>query len=211
MAHASRLAILVSGRGTNMRALIEAQRAGALSCDVALVFSNVTSAPALVLAGAAGVETCCTDHTRFPSREAFDEAVVAELRARDVTHVALAGYRRLLSERLLRPYEHRVVNVHPSLLPAFPGLDAQRQALDAGVKVTGCTIHFVDAGVDTGPIISQRALGIVEGDTVESLSERLLSVENTLYPVALEAVLSGRARVVAGPTGRLRVSVDPHW
>ncbi len=194
--HRVPLAILISGRGSNMVSLVQAAREGRLSADVRVVISNRPDAAGLVRAAEMGVPTAVLDHRAFPSREDFDAALADELERRGVQFVALAGFMRVLTPVFLRRFPGRVLNIHPALLPSFPGVHAQRQALEYGVRITGCTVHFVDEGVDTGPIVAQVAVPVRDNDTEETLSARILAEEHRLYPLALEAVLSGRARVV---------------
>lgn len=190
------IAILISGRGSNMVSLVHAAREGRLSADVRVVLSNRPGAEGLRRAEALGVPTAVLDHRLFSTREAFDAALADELERRGVRYVALAGFMRVLTPVFLRRFPGRVLNIHPALLPAFPGMHAQRQALEYGVKVTGCTVHFVDEGVDTGPIVAQVPVLVEDDDTEETLAERILEHEHRLYPVALEAVLTGRVRIV---------------
>jgi phosphoribosylglycinamide formyltransferase-1 len=191
---ARRVGVLISGRGSNLQALIDAQRGGALGGQVAVVVSNVEEAAGLERARAAGVPAHCCPHPGR-SREDHDRELVAILRAHEVELVCLAGYMRLLSPVLLDAFAGRILNVHPSLLPAFPGRDAQRQALEHGVKVSGATVHLVDAGLDAGPILLQEAVPVKEDDTVERLSARILEAEHRLYPRAVRLVLEGRYRI----------------
>lgn len=191
---AKRIGVLVSGRGSNLQALLDAQRAGVLGGRIAVVISNVESAPALLRARAGGVPACFRDH-RGRGREAYDAELAAILRDHRVDLVCLAGFMRLLSPAFVGAFAGRIVNVHPSLLPAFPGIDAQRRALEHGVKVSGATVHLVDEGLDSGPIVLQEAVPVAEADTVESLSARILEAEHRLYPRAVRLVLEGRCRV----------------
>lgn len=188
-----RVGALVSGRGTNLQALMDAGSGGTLGGDIAVVISNVAEAAALERARKAGIPALFRDH-RGRKREDFDTDLVSLLREHGVELVCLAGYMRLLSPRFIRAYPGRVLNVHPSLLPAFPGLEAQRQALEAGVKITGATVHLVDEGLDTGPILLQEAVSVLASDTVASLSARILEAEHRLYPLAVRAMLEGRVR-----------------
>lgn len=190
------IAILISGRGSNMVSLVLAAREGRLSADVRVVLSNRPDAPGLPRALELGVPTSVLDHRRFENREAYDAALADELERRGVRFVALAGFMRVLTPVFLRRFPGRVLNIHPALLPSFPGVHAQRQALEYGVKVTGCTVHFVDEGVDTGPIVAQVPVRVHDDDTEETLAARILEMEHRLYPLALEAVLTGRVRIV---------------
>lgn len=189
-----KVGVLVSGRGTNLQALMDAERAGELGGEIVEVVSNVESAAALERARRAGVSA----HFRDPrglGREAFDAELARLLAERGVELVCLAGYLRILSDPFLRAFAGRVVNVHPSLLPAFPGLEAQRQALEHGVKVSGATVHLVDQGLDSGPIVLQEAVPVSESDTPESLSLRILEAEHRIYPRAVRILLEGRYRI----------------
>lgn len=189
------LAILISGRGSNMVSLVEAARQGRLGADVRLVVSNRPDAPGLQAAWSLGIETAVLSHRDFPDRESFDRALADLLESRGVRFVALAGFMRVLTPAFLDRFPGRVVNIHPALLPSFPGVHAQRQALEYGVRVTGCTVHFVDAGTDTGPIIAQAAVPVEDGDDEETLSARILAAEHQIYPSALDDVLRGRLRI----------------
>ena len=188
------LGVLISGRGSNLQALIDAQKRGELGAGrIGLVFSNVESAPGLERARRAGIPVAFRDH-RGRAREAFDAEVVGILNAHGVELVCLAGYMRLLSPVLLRAYPGRILNVHPALLPAFPGMHAQRQALEHGVKVSGATVHVVDENLDAGPIVAQEAVRVLTGDTEEALAARILEAEHRIYPRAVRALLEGRVR-----------------
>ena len=189
-----RVGVLVSGRGSNLQALLDAAAARVLGGEVAVVVSNVEAAPALERARGAGVPALYRDH-RGRSREAFDAEVASLLEEHGVDLVCLAGFMRRLSPAFLRAYPSRVVNVHPSLLPAFPGLEAQRQAFDHGVKVSGATVHLVDEGVDTGPIVLQEAVPVLASDSAESLAARILEAEHRIYPRAARILLEGRYRL----------------
>jgi phosphoribosylglycinamide formyltransferase-1 len=190
-----RIGILISGRGSNMQAIVEAVRSGALDAMVALVLSNRADAAGLEYARAAGLETQVLDHRGWPSRAAYDAAVADALEARGVDLVCLAGFMRLLGPTLLERFPQRVLNVHPSLLPAFPGLDAQRQAFEYGVKVAGATVHLVTEALDAGPIVAQAALPVRDDDTAETLAARILIEEHRIYPRAIAEVLAGNWRI----------------
>ena len=197
--------VLVSGSGTNLQAILDAERAGELgSAKVVLVLSNVAGVRALERAKAAGVTTEVLAHKGFSSRQAFDEALIGKLREHGVELVALAGFMRLLTPAFLGAFPGRVMNIHPALLPAFPGIHSQKQALEYGARVTGCTVHFVDDGCDTGPIIAQAAVPVLDGDDEATLGARILVEEHRLYPAAIRAVADGRVRV----EGR-RVKIAP--
>jgi phosphoribosylglycinamide formyltransferase-1 len=186
-----KVGVLISGRGSNLQALIDAQSAGALGGEIAVVISNVEGAAGLERARAAGIPALCCRHEGRPRQE-HDRELASILREHGVDVVCLAGYMRLLSPVLLEAFGGRILNVHPSLLPAFPGRDAQGQALEHGVKVSGATVHLVDAGLDAGPIVLQEAVPVKEDDTVERLSARILEAEHRLYPHAVRIVLEGR-------------------
>lgn len=186
--------VLISGRGSNLQALLDAAAAGTLGGRVAVVISNVATAPGLERARRAGVPALVRDH-RGRTREDHDRDLLADLAAHETELVCLAGYMRLLSPVLLEAYPHRVLNIHPSLLPAFPGLDAQRQAWAHGVKVSGATVHLVEQGLDTGPIVAQEAVPVREGDSADDLAARILEAEHRLYPRAVRLMLEGRCRV----------------
>lgn len=189
------LGVLISGRGSNLQAILDAIASGSLDARVGVVVSNVLDAQGLERAESAGVPTFVLSHRDFASREAFDEAVLAELKARDVDVVCLAGFMRILSPVLVRAFPNRILNIHPSLLPAFVGLHAQRQALEHGAKVSGCTVHLVDEELDHGPILLQATVPVEEGDTDESLSARILEKEHDLYPKAIQMILDGSVMV----------------
>ena len=186
-----RLAVLASGRGSNLQAIIDAIHSGRLDATIGIVIANRRDAVALERAIAAGIETRFVDTKAFASRDEFDRTVAAELTARSIDLVCLAGYMRLVGAPLLDAFPARVLNVHPSLLPAFPGLDAQRQALEYGVRVSGATVHFVTPELDGGPIVLQSAVPVLSTDTVETLSTRILVEEHRMYPEAIRIVLDG--------------------
>jgi phosphoribosylglycinamide formyltransferase-1 len=192
---ARRIGVLVSGRGSNLQALIDAIEGGRLNAAIAVVISNVASAPAVARAAHAGIETLVVPHTSWPSREAFDEQLAATLVERDARLVCLAGFMRRLSPRCLERYPGPVLNVHPSLLPAFPGTDAPAQALAYGVKVAGCSVHLVTAELDGGPIVRQAAVPVLSGDSAETLAARILIEEHRLLPAAVDCILGGRWRL----------------
>ncbi|MDB4946345.1 MAG: Phosphoribosylglycinamide formyltransferase [Labilithrix sp.] len=204
------LGVLVSGSGTNLQAVIDAVASGSLSARIAVVLSNVASAGGLERARAAGIATMVVDHKAHATREAFDAAVVEQLRAHGVTCVVLAGFMRIVTPVLLGAFPYRVVNIHPSLLPAFPGTHSQGQALAYGVRVTGCTVHFVDAGMDTGPIIAQRAVPVLDGDDEPALRARILESEHALLPAVLQWIAEERVEVLPALAGeRARVRIKP--
>jgi phosphoribosylglycinamide formyltransferase 1 len=204
------LGVLVSGSGTNLQAIFDAIGAGKLSAKLGVVVSNVATAKALDRARAAGAAVRVVDHKAHTSREAFDAAVVEVLRSHGVDCVVLAGFMRIITPVLLDAFPHRVVNIHPSLLPAFPGVHAQRQALAYGVRISGCTVHLVDTGTDTGPILAQAAVPVLDEDTEESLRDRILEKEHQLLPEVLQWIADGRVEVIAGdaPGARPRVRIQ---
>lgn len=201
------LGVLVSGSGTNLQAILDAIAAGTLDARVAVVVANVAGAGGLDRARAAGVPAVVVEHTAHADRRSFDAAVVAELRAHGVEVVVLAGFMRLVTDVLLGAYPSRVVNIHPALLPAFPGVHAQKQALDYGVRIAGCTVHFVDAGKDSGPIIAQAAVPVYGDDDEEKLRVRILAREHELLPRVLQWMAEGRVTVEPVGGGRTRVRV----
>lgn len=189
------LGVLISGRGSNLQAIIDAVGDGRLDARIAVVISNRADARGLERARAAGIDALCISHRAFPTREAFEQSLIAELRARDVGLVCLAGFMRLLGPAFVEAFPNAILNIHPSLLPAFPGLDAQRQAVEHGVKVSGVTVHLVDCQLDAGPIVVQRAVAVRDADTAETLADRILAVEHQAYPEAIRIVLDGRWRI----------------
>lgn len=207
-----RVGVLISGRGSNMVALIEASRAADYPAEIVLVISNRPEAPGLARARDLGIRTAVIDHKTFASREAFDDAVDAAFRAEGIDLVCHAGFMRIQSDAFASRWLGRQLNIHPSLLPLFKGLHPHKQALDAGVRISGCSVHFVTPDLDGGPIVAQGAVPVAEGDTPETLAERILAVEHVIYPQALALVASGAARlegnrvIIDGPinqTGRL--------
>ena len=186
-----RLAVLASGRGSNLQAIIDAITEGRLHAVLALVISNKAEAPALERARKHGAPAVFLDPKATPGRDAYDAVILEHLRQHDVGLVALAGYMKIITRVLIDAYAGRIMNIHPSLLPAFPGLQAQQQALDWGAKMSGCTVHFVEEGVDTGPIIQQAAVPVLEGDTAESLEARILAQEHRIYPEAIQLFAEG--------------------
>jgi phosphoribosylglycinamide formyltransferase 1 len=183
--------VLISGRGSNLQSIIDAVKAGRLDATIAVVISNRPEAPGLQRAQDAGIETVCLSPRAYGGRGAYDRAIADILTSRQVDLVCLAGFMRLIGPPLLNRFPNRILNIHPSLLPAFPGLDAQRQALDHGVRVSGATVHLVDAELDGGPIVMQAAVPVLAGDTVETLAARILVEEHRLYPEAIALVLDG--------------------
>jgi phosphoribosylglycinamide formyltransferase-1 len=199
-----KLGVLVSGGGTNLQAIIDRCRDRSLAAEIALVVSNNPLAGALERCRQAGVPYTVIDNREFPDRETFDAAVVAVLRQAGVELVCLAGFMRLISGAFLEAFPGRVMNIHPALLPAFPGLHVQRKALEYGVRFSGCTVHFVDAGLDTGPIVIQAVVPVLDGDDEEALAARILAQEHRIYPRAIQLFAEGRLHI----EGR-RVRIDP--
>lgn len=189
------LGVLISGRGSNLQSIIDAIAAGSLRARIAAVISNRADAYGLARARAAGLETLVLGHRDFGGRDEYDACLATALKSRGVELVCLAGFMRLVGRALLEAFPNAVLNIHPSLLPAFPGLDAQRQALEHGVKISGATVHLVTAELDGGPIIVQAAVPVEENDTVETLSARILVEEHRIYPEAIRRVLDGGWRV----------------
>jgi phosphoribosylglycinamide formyltransferase 1 len=187
--------VLASGRGSNLQSILEACARPGFPARVVVVISDRDRAVALERARAAGVEALWVNPKDFADREAFDQALVRELQGRGVELVCHAGFMRILSPAYVRAWAGRALNIHPSLLPAFPGLHAQRQALDHGAKVAGATVHFVDEGVDTGPIVLQAAVPVEPGDTEDTLAARILVAEHRLYPEAVRLFAEGRLRI----------------
>jgi len=204
------LGVLISGRGSNLQAIISAIAEGRLDATIAVVISNRADAAGLELARGAGIETLVVDHrekARFPTREDYDRAVVRELKARGVGLVCLAGFMRLLSAEFVRAFPNAVLNIHPSLLPAFPGLEAQHQAWTHGVTVSGATVHLVTPELDAGPIVLQKAVPVLDDDTAETLAARILVEEHRLYPEAIRIVLDGKWRL----EGRRFIAANAPW
>ena len=204
-----RLGVLASGRGSNLQAIIDAIEREALSAEIAVVLSNKQDAVALERARTHGAPAVWLDPKPFAgrpeSREAYDRAVLEVLQKHEVDVVLLAGYMKIVTAVLVSAYENRMMNIHPSLLPSFPGLDVQKKAIEHGCKIAGCTVHFVTEGVDEGPIIIQAAVPIVEGDTADTLAARILEHEHRIYPRAVQLYAEGRLRV----EGRRVVVSDP--
>jgi phosphoribosylglycinamide formyltransferase-1 len=195
MARQVPLGVLISGGGTNLQSIIDAIEAKRLDAVVRVVISNKESAYGLVRAKNHGIPTEVLDHKKFSSREAYDEAIVRLLEARGVELVILAGFMRLLSPVLVKAYSNRIMNIHPALLPAFPGLHGQKQALEYGVRFAGCTVHFVNEECDQGPIVIQAVVPAYPDDTEETLSARILKEEHRIYPRAIQLYSEGRLRV----------------
>ena len=198
-----KVGVLISGRGSNMAALIRATQAGDYPAEIACVVSNVADAAGAATARVAGIATAVIPHKSFPDRETFDRAVAAELERHGVELVVLAGFMRIFSPWFPQHWAGRIINIHPSLLPAFKGTHVQQQALDAGVRLSGCTVHFVIPDLDAGPIIAQAAVPVLRGDTADTLAARILRQEHRLYPLVVRWFAEGRIRCDGG-----RVAVE---
>ncbi len=190
-----KIGILVSGRGTNLQAIINAIENGELNARIAVVLSNKKEAPALERAQKKDIETVYLDPKQFAGKKEFDRALIRELEDRRVDLVCLAGYMRILGQEFIRKFEGKIINIHPSLLPAFPGLDVQQKAIDHGVKFSGCTVHFVDEEVDSGPIILQAVVPVHESDNAETLAQRILIQEHLIYPRAIQMIVENRPHI----------------
>lgn len=199
-----RIGVLASGGGTNLQAIIDRCADGSLAAEIAVVISNNPGAGALDRAVKAGVPTLCIDHRNFSRREDFDTVVVTALQDAGVELVVLAGFMRIITQTFIDAFPERIINMHPALLPAFPGLHVQQQALDYGARFSGCTVHFVDGGVDTGPIIIQAVVPILADDDADALAARILEQEHKIYPRAIQLITEGRVHV----KGR-QVKIDP--
>lgn len=189
------IGVLISGRGSNLQAIIDAIAAGRLDARIALVVSNRADAYGLERARAAGIDTLVRDHKGWPSREAYEAALVEDFRGRGVSLVCLAGFMRLLGATFVGAFPDRILNIHPALLPSFPGMHAQRQAIEHGVKVSGVTVHLVDTTLDGGPIVMQAAVPVLDDDTEDTLAERILVEEHRIYPEAIARMLDGGWRL----------------
>jgi phosphoribosylglycinamide formyltransferase-1 len=190
-----RIAVLISGRGSNLQSIIDAIGTGALDATIAVVVSNRSDAAGLLRAREAGIEALCLDPRDYPDRTAYDRAIVDVLKARNVGLVCLAGFMRLVRVPLLEAFPNAILNIHPSLLPAFPGVDAQQQALTHGIKVSGATVHLVTGELDNGPIVAQSSVPVLDDDTRDTLAARILIEEHKLYPEAIRTMLDGGWRV----------------
>ena len=195
MTDRSAIGVLISGRGSNLQALIDAVGTGALRASIRVVISNRPGVQGLERAAAAGIETLVMPHSDYADRESYDRALVAAIQSRGVRLVCLAGFMRLLGATFCGAFPNAVLNIHPSLLPAFPGVDAQEQAHAHGVRVSGATVHFVTPELDAGPIVAQASVPIEDGDSVSAIAARILTVEHAIYPSAVDRVLHGRWRV----------------
>ena len=190
-----RIGVLVSGRGTNLQSIIDNIKNGNIPAEIAIVISNISGAYALSMAEKHSIKTKVIEHRNFKSREEFEKSIIEVLRTEGVELVCLAGFMRILSSFFINTFKHRIINIHPALLPSFPGTHAQKQALNYGVKIAGCTVHFVDEGTDTGPIILQEAVPVLDNDTEESLSSRILEKEHILYSKAIMLFAEGKIEI----------------
>lgn len=190
-----KLGVLVSGRGSNLQAIIDAIEAGELNAGIELVISNVADAPALERAKKHNIQALVIDQSKHKAKDEYERQILKALKDKGVDLLCLAGYMKIVGSLLLKGFRGRIINIHPSLLPSFPGLHSQKQALDHGVKVSGCTVHFVDEGTDTGPIIIQVAVPVLEHDTEEMLSERILEQEHKIYVQAIGLIADGRVKL----------------
>jgi phosphoribosylglycinamide formyltransferase-1 len=195
MSARKRTAVLISGRGSNLQALIDATSMSDFPAEIALVLSNVAGVQGLVRATNAGIPTKTISHRDFSSRDTFDAAVDQTLKESRIELVCLAGFMRILSDEFVKAWEGRLINMHPSLLPAFKGTDVHRRVLDAGVRITGCTVHFVVPELDSGPIIAQAAVPVLADDTEDTIAARTLEAEHRLYPLALKLLAEGHVRL----------------
>ncbi len=190
-----RVAVFLSGRGSNFMALREAVEAGRADADIALVFSNKPESPGLLKAREWGLETVFLNPKEYPGKEEYDQAVIREVKARDIDLICLAGYMKVLTPPFCDEFAYRIINIHPALLPSFPGLHVQQKAIDWGVRFSGCTVHFVAAEVDMGPIILQAVVPVLQDDTEETLAARILVEEHKIYPEAVKLYFEGRIEV----------------
>ncbi len=190
-----KIAVLVSGRGSNLQAIIDSIGSGELQAGIVCVISDKPGAEGLKRAQKHSIEAVALDYSKFSGKDAYEAELLRVLKEKSPDIICLAGYMRIVGKDLISAFRNRIVNIHPALLPSFPGLDSQKQALDHGVKVSGCTVHFVDEGCDTGPIILQKCVPVLEGDTEETLSIRILEQEHRAYPEALKLIADGRVRI----------------
>jgi phosphoribosylglycinamide formyltransferase-1 len=200
------IAVLISGSGSNLQAILDASERGEIPCRVGIVISNKADAYGLVRAEKHGVPTEVVDHRGFPNREEFDAKLVEIIRGSGAELVCLAGFMRVLTPVFVRAFPNRILNIHPALLPSFPGTHGPGQALSYGVRFSGCTVHFLDEGVDTGPIIVQAVVPVYDEDTVETLAARILVQEHRIYPMAIRLFFSGKLKIEGR---RVRVSGEP--
>lgn len=199
-----RIGALTSGGGTNLQAIIDRCQDNSIQAEIVLVISNNPGSGALERARQAGIPTLCIDHRQYDNREDFDQEIVKALEDAGADTIVLAGFMRIITETILKAFPQRVLNIHPALLPAFPGLHVQRKALEYGARFAGCTVHFVDGGVDTGPIIVQAVVPVLDDDTEQTLAARILIEEHRIYPHAIQLLAENRLKLI----GR-RVIIDP--
>lgn len=190
-----KLGVLCSGRGTDLQSIMDAINNGEVAADIAVVLTDKSDAFALERAASAGIKAVCVNRKQFDGRESFEQALVSELQAAGVTLVVLAGFMRILTPYFVRQYAGRIMNIHPALLPSFPGAHAHQDVLAYGVKISGCTVHFVDEGTDSGPIILQAAVPVLDGDTEEALGARVLEQEHIIYPRAIQLYCEGKLEI----------------
>ncbi len=190
-----KLGVLCSGRGTDLQSIMDAINNGEVAADIAVVLTDKPDAFALERAASAGIKAVCVNRKQFDGRESFEQALVSELQASGVTLVVLAGFMRILTPYFVRQYAGRIMNIHPALLPSFPGAHAHQDVLAYGVKISGCTVHFVDEGTDSGPIILQAAVPVLDGDTEEALGARVLEQEHIIYPRAIQLYCEGKLEI----------------
>ena len=190
-----KLGVLCSGRGTDLQSIMDAINNGEVAADIAVVLTDKPDAFALERAASAGIKAVCVNRKQFDGRESFEQALVSELQASGVTLVVLAGFMRILTPYFVRQYAGRIMNIHPALLPSFPGAHAHQDVLAYGVKISGCTVHFVDEGTDSGPIILQAAVPVLDGDTEEALGARVLEQEHIIYPHAIQLYCEGKLEI----------------
>ncbi|MBP8598500.1 MAG: phosphoribosylglycinamide formyltransferase [Selenomonas sp.] len=190
-----KLGVLCSGRGTDLQSIMDAINNGEVAADIAVVLTDKPDAFALERAASAGIKAVCVNRKQFDGRESFEQALVSELQASGVTLVVLAGFMRILTPYFVRQYAGRIMNIHPALLPSFPGAHAHQDVLAYGVKISGCTVHFVDEGTDSGPIILQAAVPVLDGDTEEALGARVLEQEHIIYPQAIQLYCEGKLEI----------------
>jgi phosphoribosylglycinamide formyltransferase-1 len=195
MAKKIKIGVLASGGGTNLQAILEACEKKEIDAEVCVVISDVPSAKALERAKKFGVPTSVHERKGFPSKDAYEQAIVADLKKHSVELVCLAGYMRIVGKDFLKAFPDRVINIHPALLPSFPGLDVQKKAIDYGVKFSGCTVHFVTEDVDAGPIVTQAAVPVLDDDTSDTLAARILKEEHRIYTEAINIILSGKYKI----------------
>ena len=189
------IGVLASGRGTNLQAIIEAIEDGKIAGEIKVVISDHPKACALKRAQQYLIDIQCIDFKEFKNREDYDKEIIKALKEKKIDLVVLAGYMRILSPYFIRAYQNKIMNIHPALLPSFPGLHAQKQAIENGVKISGCTVHFVDEGIDSGPIILQKSVEVSDDDTEESLTEKILKEEHQIYPQAIQLFSQGRLMI----------------